>query len=206
MLFSLLGTTVIAVACVDNPKGDKAETSDAVAPAASGDTKLIVDATASSLAWAGRKVSGSHNGTINIQSGELSFTEGKLAGGSFIIDMGSITNLDITDAEYKAKLEGHLKADDFFAADKYPTSKFEITNVADNGDSSLTLSGNLTIRDSTKNITFPVSVTENTADKFAANADFNIKRQDWGVKYTGMKDDLISDEINFKVALVAAKP
>ncbi|HMR91858.1 MAG TPA: YceI family protein [Chitinophagaceae bacterium] len=205
IFFILLAGSITMTACVSNPDGDKAETGDAATPASGGDVKLEVDTAASSLAWAGRKVSGAHNGTVKIQGGELSFAAGKLAGGNFVIDMQTITNLDLTDAEYKAKLEGHLKADDFFAADKYPTSKFEITSVADNGNNQVTISGNLAIRDSIKNITFPATITENTADKFAANADFNIKRQDWGVKYTGMKDDLISDEINFKISLVAAK-
>ena len=205
LFFMLLAGSLTLAACVSNPKGDKAETADAATPASGGDVKMMVDTTASSLAWTGRKVSGSHNGTVRIQGGELSFADNKLAGGNFVINMATINDLDLTDAEYKAKLEGHLKADDFFAVDKFPTSKFVITNVTDNGNNALTISGNLTIRDSTKNITFPATITENTAEKFAATADFNIKRKDWGVMYEGMKDDLISEEINFKVNLVAVK-
>ncbi len=200
-----LAGSVIAAGCVGNPDGEKAETSDAATPAATqGAASLKVDTT-SSIAWLGKKVSGSHNGTIKLQDGELFFTDGKLSGGSFSIDMNTLTNEDLTDPEYRGKLEAHLKADDFFAVEKFPVSKFEITGVEDKGNNELSISGNLTIRDSTKNITFPAIVTESAADKFAATADFNINRLDWGVQYTGMKDDLISKEINFKVALSASK-
>src|SRR5690606_19746327 len=123
---------------------------------------------------------------------------GKLTGGNFVVDMNSITNEDITDPEYKGKLEGHLKSDDFFAVEKYPTSTFEITEVADHGDGKVSVSGNLTIRDTTKNITFNAAVSENSATKIVVESDFNINRKDWGVVYAGQKDDLISDEINFK--------
>lgn len=205
LLTLFIAGSIIATGCVGNPEGEKAETTDASTPVtAQGTASLKVDTT-STIAWLGKKVSGSHNGTIKLQGGELFFTDGKLTSGSFTIDMNTLSNLDLTDAEYRGKLEGHLKADDFFAVEKFPTSKFEITGVEAKENNVLTVSGNLTIRDVTKNITFPVTVTENTADKFAATADFNINRLDWGVKYTGMKDDLISEEINFKIALSASK-
>ena len=119
--------------------------------------------------------------------------------------MTSINNHDLTDPEYKGKLENHLKSEDFFAVEKHPTSKFEITEVKDLTDNKVSVSGNLTLRDVTKNITYEAEVLESSDAKFVAKADFNINRKDWGVAYEGMKDDLISNEINFKINLIAGQ-
>lgn len=83
---------------------------------------VTVDNAKSTIKWEGAKVGGSHNGTINLKSGSLSFENNSLVGGSFEIDMNTITNTDL-EGEYKGKLEGHLKSDDFFGVATYPTAK-----------------------------------------------------------------------------------
>jgi len=206
LVFSIVGLAFLA-ACSNNPKGDKAATTDEVSDTANvnGDS-YTVDPASSSITWTGSKVTGSHNGTIAIQSGNIVLNDNKLSGGEFTIDMTSLVNKDLEgDAENKGKLEGHLKSDDFFATEKYPTSKFVITKVDHKTDNKADISGNLTMKDITKNITFTADITQNTAETFAAKSDFNINRKDWGVVYTGMQDDLIADEINFKVNLTANK-
>jgi len=206
LVLGMVGLAFLA-ACSNNPKGDKAATTDEVSDSASvsGDS-YAVDPSSSSVTWTGSKVTGSHHGTIAIQSGNVILNDNKLSGGEFTIDMTSLANKDMEgDAENKGKLEGHLKSDDFFATEKYPTSKFVITKVDHKGDNKAEISGNLTMKDITKNITFNADITQSTAETFAAKADFNINRKDWGVVYTGMQDDLIADEINFKVNLTANK-
>ncbi|WEK34221.1 MAG: YceI family protein [Candidatus Pseudobacter hemicellulosilyticus] len=202
LLFVLLGSTLL-YSCVDNPEGAKADTKDSVsANGSAAGTELKVDPSASSIAWLGNKISGSHNGTVNITGGSLFVQDSKLTGGNFTIDMTSIKDLDITDTTYKAKLEGHLKAADFFDVANHPTATFEITSVSDSA-STLKISGNLTLRGTSKNITFNANVTENTGTSLKAKADFNINRHDWGITYPGQKDDAISQEINLKVDLSA---
>lgn len=206
LAFGLVGLAFLA-ACTNNPKGNKATTTDEVADSmnVSGE-QYVVDAAASSVHWTGSKVTGSHHGTVAIQSGDIYVSDGKVTGGEFEMDMKSITNHDMkADPENKGKLEGHLKSDDFFAADKFPTSKFSITKIDYKADNKIEVSGNLTLKGITKNITFNADITQNTAETIAATADFNINRKDWGVVYEGMKDDLIADEINFKIELVAKK-
>lgn len=204
LLFVLLGGSVFMTSCVDNPEGKKAETTESVTPAAAtGGVTLSVDTAASSIAWLGNKVTGKHHGTIRISSGTLQVQDGKLTGGKFTVNMNSLTNLDITDTAYKAKLEGHLKAADFFDVAKFPEATFEITSVSDSTAGKLTIAGNLTLKGVSKNITFDADVVESTATTFKAKADFNINRLDWGVSYPGMKDDAISQEINLKVDLQA---
>ena len=204
VLFSLAIASVF-IGCVNNPEGTEAETKAAADAAGTDGISYRVDTSASSIAWHGNKVSGKHDGNIRLKEGTLVLNDGQLSGGNFTIDMVTITNNDITDPEYNGKLVNHLKSDDFFAVEKYPNSTFVITGVNDLGNGKLNISGNLTIRDTTNNITFESMVTENTDARFAATADFNIDRKKWNVLYTGMQDDLISDQINFKINLVAVK-
>ena len=82
----------------------------------------------SSVLWKGEKVTGSHEGTIMIKSGFLKFEKKKLIGGEFEIDMTSLVCTDLS-GEYKGKLEGHLKADDFFGVSNFPISTLEITKA-----------------------------------------------------------------------------
>lgn len=195
----------VLTSCVSNPEGKRAETAEQVTGAtlSHAGVEFAVDTAQSSLQWTGRKISGQHHGEVQIKSGALVVEEGKLIGGNFVIDLTTITNHDL-DGENKAKLEGHLKSADFFDVDNHPEASFEITNVQDGTEAgTAVISGNLTIRGVTKNITFDAQVEEASAAAVRAMADFNIAREDWGVNYAGQADDLISKEINFKVTLVA---
>ena len=81
-----------------------------------------VDSSKSTVKWTGKKVAGEHTGTIAVKEGNLNVEKGKITGGKIVIDMQSITNTDLTDAGWNAKLIGHLKSDDFFSVATFPTS------------------------------------------------------------------------------------
>ena len=193
LFFSLLfaaGFAVAAQAGVDPVKSD-----------------FKVNTTASKVEWIGRKVTGKHNGTINIKEGVLQIKDGILLGGSFVIDMTSIKVLDMT-GEYAAKLEGHLKSDDFFAADAYPTSKLIITQANAKGDGQFEIKGNLTIRDVTKEVTFMTQLTPD-GKKYKATTNITIDRSNYNVKYgsgsffEGLGDKTIYDEFDLAITLIA---
>lgn len=205
VLFAAVASLVLA-SCAGNPEGKKAETKDSVAVAQTvTGTSYTVDTTQSQLVWTGTKVSGAHTGTVTIKSGALNVDNGTITGGNFVLDMNSINTTDL-EGEYKDKLDGHLKADDFFAVATFPEATFEITEVkAGTTAADAVISGNLTIKGISKNITFDAKVGEVTDAVAKYSADFNIKREDWAVTYEGKKDDLISKEINFKVTIVANK-
>lgn len=208
-LLSAIAALVLA-SCAGNPDGKKAETSDSVETTLNADsvatgTVYTVDTAASKLVWTGTKVTGKHTGTVNIKSGSVQVDNGSVTGGNFVLDMNSISSTDL-EGEYKEKLDGHLKADDFFGVATHPEATFAITEVkpgAAAGD--LVVSGNLTIKGISKNITFDAKVVDSTDTNVKATANFNIARADWGVNYEGKSDDLISKEINFDITLVANK-
>lgn len=205
VLFGAVASLVLA-SCAGNPEGKKAETSDSVevAEKVTG-TSYTVDTAQSTLYWKGTKVSGFHEGTVDIKSGAIFVDNGALVGGNFVLDMNTINSTDL-EGEYKGKLDGHLKADDFFAVVTHPEASFEISEVKAGATANdVVVSGNLTIKGVTKNITFDAKVDEISDTVVKSSADFNILREDWGVNYEGKKDDLISKEINFKVTIVATK-
>ncbi|MBX2899287.1 MAG: YceI family protein [Cyclobacteriaceae bacterium] len=195
---------VMLAACTPkNPEGEKAQTTESAAVAAADGTPVALNLGASKVIWTGSKVSGSHTGTVTLKEGTLYIKEGKVTGGNFVADLNTINDTDMQ-GEYKGKLEGHLKAPDFFDVANFPEATFEITNVAEGAEAGkVTISGNLTMRGVTKNVTFSATVTEATENSVKATADFNVLREDWGLVYTGMADDLISKEFNLKIELVA---
>jgi len=150
----------------------------------------------SKVVWKGYKVTGSHEGVIAIKSGHLNFNEEKLIGGEFTIDMSTITNTDL-EGEYKGKLEGHLKSDDFFGVEKFPTATLNFTNVKAVGKNSYKVTGDITIKGKTESMEFDLSVYGNKA-----NASLKIDRSKFDVRYgstsffDGLKDKAIYDEFD----------
>lgn len=139
--------------------------------------KKEVNTSSSTLTWKGYKVTGSHTGTIGIQSGHLEFDGEKLIGGEFVINMSSLVSTDLSGGG-KAKLEGHLKSDDFFGVEKFPTAKLVFTKVQADGKNAYEVTGDLTIKGITKSVTFEVAVFGSKA-----TADLTIDRSKFDVRY-----------------------
>ena len=178
-----------------------------VAKAADYKGDYIVDVTVSGLTWKGFKPTGSHDGALKIKSGSFSFANGAVASGAFVLDMTSIVVLDIpTDNENNGKLLGHLKADDFFGVVKNPTATFKITKVVGN-----LVSGDLTIKGKTKNVTFTATSSDTDGVKSFKSDPFKIDRTDFDIKYKSkkffdnLKDKFINDEIEITIAVSSVK-
>lgn len=154
----------------------------------------------SKIAWKGYKVTGSHEGVITLKSGNLSFDEKVLTGGSFTIDMKTIFCTDLK-GESKGKLEGHLKSDDFFAVEKFPEATLVFTSVKGTG-SYYDIVADLTVKGNTKSIQFNMTVTE---DK--AYARLRLDRSEFDVKYgsnsffENLADRAIYDDFDLDVML-----
>jgi len=160
-----------------------------------------VDVSKSTINWVGKKVTGEHSGTVNFKSGSLVFKKNKLTGGSFIVDMTSLTATDLT-GEYLGKLNGHLKSEDFFGTEKNPTSTLVFKTIATKGNGLYTVNADLTIKGKTNPVTFDLTVNGNTA-----TTAFNVDRTKYDIKYNSKSffesigDKAIYDEFELKVAL-----
>ena len=167
---------------------------------ASAQTKNINTAT-SSIEWLGKKVTGQHNGTVNFKDGTLVFKKNILAGGTFTVNMTSLTATDLS-GEYQGKLNGHLKADDFFGTEKYPTATLVFKKIGVKSANVYNVTADLTIKGITKPVTFELTVNGNTA-----TTTFNVDRTKYDIKYgsksffESIGDKAIYDEFELKVAL-----
>ena len=170
-------------------------------PINDGDKKMINTET-STITWKGYKVTGSHTGTVDVKNGYLTFDNGMLTGGELTIDMASLGSTDL-EGDYKNKLDGHLKSDDFFGVASYPTATFTITNVISRGtEGDYKIVGNITIKETTKEIKFNATVKDGSA-----NAEIKIDRSEFNVRYgsgsffDNLGDKTIYDEFDLVLNL-----
>ena len=204
-LFVLATVGIAIVGC--KKKADEATTTEAenVAVAQMDAVKYMANAEESTIEWQGYKPTGTHKGTINIESGTLSMNGGTIESGTFLIDMTSIK-----ESESNARLEGHLKGPDFFDVEKYASAVFEITGLTTTDDKAM-LSGNLTLKDTKNNVTFPVTVSEDGDAVTLTSEVFTIDRSKWNVQYgsksffDNLGDKFINDDIELKIIIKAKK-
>lgn len=160
----------------------------------------------STVVWKAYKVGGGHEGTVNIQKGTLTTDGDNLIGGSFTLDMTSITNTDM-EGKGKGNLEGHLKSPDFFAVEEFATASFVITNVVPQGDKQK-VTGTMVIKNIAQEISFLADVKVENGT-ISASADMKIDRAKFNVRYgsgsffDNLGDKVIYDEFDLSVNLLA---
>jgi len=163
---------------------------------------FIIDPLKSSVKWAGKKiVGGETEGTIGIKQGSLQVSNNKLVAGDILLDTKSIQSKTAS-----SKLIDHLKNEDFFDVEKYPSAGFVMTGL--NGN---TLSGKITIKGITKTISFPVKISYAKDLVLLEAASVKVDRTQFGVQYSsgsfisGLGDRAIDDTIVLQIALQAVK-
>lgn len=210
--FSVLAILIVSASCAEKAK--EAETKDAEKAAMSKATAVsfTADAENSVIEWKGFKPTGSHNGTIKINNGEINVNDNAIESGNFSINMNSIVVTDIpAEDEANGKLAGHLKSADFFDVDLYPSANFVVTGVKTTDDGLTYLYGNLTMKDTTNNIRIPVTTSIEGDKMMLTSETFTIDRSKWNVKYgsksffDNLGDKFINDDFELKVTLVANK-
>lgn len=210
---AIIAGSVLFASCAEAPDADSAEASEAKEVAVKTGATYNVDLGNSTIEWIGTSPVKQHHGILKIQDGDVMLAGGTLNGGKFTIDVKSLQP-DDQNEEYNTKLKGHLLSDDFFSAETYPVGSFEITSVkegVDNAeelkmkDATHMITGNLTLKGTTKSITFPAKVNVNEG-RLLADANFNIDRTQWGVLYgsdESLGDKLIHHDVNLEVHLEA---
>lgn len=165
--------------------------------------KFNIAVAQSSIDWIGKKVTGAHNGTIQLKAGELYLTDGQITAGRFVVDTTSIKILDITDPATNAQFAGHLASNDFFSIEQHPEAYFEITAVQDNQ-----VKGDLTIKGITNPVAFEVKTKLND-DTLTATGTIVIDRTQFGIKFRSgnffrdLGDTLIYNDFDLNVVLTA---
>jgi polyisoprenoid-binding protein YceI len=207
LLASIITLAVFAVACggsnaANSKMGEAQNVEKPSGEQAGAEVKFSNDG--STIGWTGRKtVTGSHDGGFSKFSGNVTLDKaGKEVTYVVVeIDMNSIWADDKD--KPNAKLVGHLKADDFFNVEKFPKAKFESTKI-EKKDGNYSVTGNLTLRDVTKSLTFDAAIS--VGDKeVSVKADFQFDRQPYGVKFTGVGENLVKDQVEVRLDVKAKR-
>ncbi|MFA7216906.1 MAG: YceI family protein [Candidatus Paceibacterota bacterium] len=124
----------------------------------------------------------SYKGTAKFASGKGTIKDGIVTGGSFEVDLNSIKENNNAD-----KLEVYFKSVEFFNTEIYPTAKFEITKISKTPitPADYTVTGNLTLKGITKEVTFPAIISKQKDSTFIASGDVDMDTSLWGIKYGG---------------------
>ena len=190
---------VIIASCNTNPNQASTQQAQGVATA---DNIYNIETAQSQITWTGREVStSSHYGTLDFVSGNFEISNGAIVNGEFIVDMTSINNQDM-EGDSKARLEGHLKSDDFFSVESYPTAAISINSSELISDGKWNVSADLSIKGFTHPVNFEMISSE---DGWSANLVFDRSKYDVrfrsGSFFENLGDKLIYDDIELSINL-----
>jgi polyisoprenoid-binding protein YceI len=211
-LITVVAVAVLTTSCGEKKNETKGEDAKSEKKITSEAVKYKVDTANTVVTWKGSKViGGSHNGTMKVSKGTFAMKDGKLESGSFIIDINSLTVLDIpADDNGNASLKKHLLSDDFFDAANNGAAAFSITGVSEKEGKTM-IEGNLTLKGVKKNISFPAKVSVEGNKAMIVSEVFTINRTDFGMKYGSssftdtFKDKAISDDVELSVSVITLK-
>jgi polyisoprenoid-binding protein YceI len=165
-------------------------------------------ATQSNIDWTGRKVTGSHNGTIALKEGSLVLDGNRLLNGRFVVDTTSIKVLDITDPATNAQFAGHLASNDFFGSEKYPEALFVINSAELVEENTYRINGDLTIKEITQPIVFN-AILYIKEGILSATGRIHVDRTRYNMKFRSgnffqnLGDNLIYNDFELAVTVVA---
>ena len=198
-IFALLIVTTLISCNLNNSKQEAKEVSSLTAS----DGVYNIENETSFITWTGREVSTSfHYGTIDLTSGQFELSEGLISSGEFVVDMTTIKNQDLPSESAQDRLETHLKSEDFFSVEAYPTAKISISQSEKISDGKWLVSGDLTIKKFTHPIEFEMI---NSLEGW--NATLVFDRSLYEVKFRSgtffemLGDKMIYDDIELEINL-----
>ncbi len=159
--------------------------------------EIAFDSETSKIEWLGAKVTGDHDGGFHEWEGTAHVDhENNLKKVEFTVDTTSIWSDN-------DRLTAHLKNEDFFEVETYPEATFVSRSISEGVDmegaeGTHTVTGDMTIKETTQRITFPVTVAVDD-DAMKITSNFTLMRFDFGVDFKGAADDLIRDEVLLKL-------
>jgi len=172
---------------------------------------IELDTKASSLKWVGKKVGGSHNGTVAIESGSFELEGGKITQGVALVDLTTIEDDDMSIfSPLRGKLVKHLKSEDFFDVERFPKAKFELKSFEVGEGGKTKVKGNLSVRGKTKPIEFLVDYKKSENEHHVLGK-VTLDRTEWGLTFRSGKffeklgDKLIYDDFEVELDLKATE-
>ncbi|HYF04540.1 MAG TPA: YceI family protein [Patescibacteria group bacterium] len=177
-----------------------------------GSGTYVFDVNESSFTWEGKKPLISNyvdTGTVKIKQGQAEVRDGKLVGGSAVVDLTTISATQTGKGSGNEMLQKHIMSSDFFDTTKFPEATFAITSATqDPSDpTKYTVQGDLKIKDVSEKVTFDATLTQEADGDALFHARTSLDRTKWGLKYGSgsffkdLGDKVIDDlfSVEFKV-------
>src|ERR1041384_831653 len=173
-----------------------------------------VAADKSTIEWVGRNLNSTHRGILRVSSGHLTLRAEVLQSGTILLDLRSLENTNLADPSLRRLLEAHLKSDDFFDVERFPSAQLLLRSAsplrdATPGTPNQIVTADLTIKDVTHPIEFPAIVSLSMEGALTALAQIDIDRTRWNVLYGSgrffqmLGKHLVNDAITLFVKIVA---
>jgi len=151
-------------------------------------SRIMLDTSKSSLEWNGglKVINKEHYGTLKFQQGTLFISSDKSINGTFVVNLRTLVNTDLSGGS-KDRLEGHLRSQDFFDVEKYPTAKLVITKSSilvkvEEKKYRMLIQADLTIKNQTHPISFEAILDLDSKIK-TATGSLEFDRLLYGVQY-----------------------
>jgi polyisoprenoid-binding protein YceI len=198
---------LFAGACAKDPTAGKTKATVGEARhegAVAGGEALPITPQSSSIRFVGAKITAQHPGRFSDFSGTISLVDDAPEKSRVEV---TVSTASLSTDEDLPRLENHLRSDDFFDVEKYPTARFVSTEIKPGSDvagATHTVTGNLELRGVTRSVTFPATIKVNR-DAVGVSAEFGINRKDFGIEYPGKRDDLIKDNVLLTIELSAPR-
>lgn len=180
----------------------------------SGSGKYSFDTNSSKVVWEGKKTfikEWIDVGDIKIESGYATLLDNKITEAQVIVDMKSIQANKTGKGDGEDMLSRHLKSADFFDVENFPTASFTLTSINETPDNlKYNAEGNLTIKGTTKKISFPVGVYM-LNDDLIVEGEIVVDRTEFDIRFGSTNffkdigDNAIDNDFVLKVKLVAKK-
>ena len=143
-----------------------------------------LDGSASSVTFTNKSMWGlvTVKGVFSGLEGQAELPAGGAASGTVTIDAASV------DTKHK-KRDIHLRSADFFEVEAHPSIVFTAARITPTGPDTAEVAGDLTVRGTTKPLSFTARAVEASADAVTLTADLAIDRADFGMTWSqfGMK-------------------
>jgi len=174
---------------------------------------FTVNVEKSAVEWAGRNPNTRHHGSVRISGGQIRVKKGAI-GGEFTVDMNSIENVNLKGDDLYPVLIAHLKSDDFFFTELFPSAKYTIQSAepiegAGVGLPNYAVKGQLSLRGVKAGLDFTATANPVEGGGLSAEAHFDIDRTRWGVIYGSSRFfrhlgmHLVYDPISIQVRIFA---
>lgn len=207
-LASLAFASLVAAACAKDPTAGKTQAAVGTAkpetPLASAGELIEVTPAVAKIGFIGAKVTAQHVGKFSDFHGAIALSDGRPEASRVEVE---VKTASVSIEGGPAKLENHLRSPDFFDVANHPTARFVSTAIQPGSDvagATHTVTGNLTLRGTTRSVTFPATITVTPAE-VGVKAEFGINRKDFGIVYPGMADDLIKDNVLLHIEITAPR-